>query len=111
MTKIIDRTGKGSALSLADNDANLDSLSSITESITGPYTVTIDDQNRLLQISSASAVPITLTAISTIITSLHTTSFRTIIKNIGAGLVTITCGGTDTFVRHIICLNYRTSKL
>ena len=57
MSKIIDRTGKGSALTTAEFDANYDSLSGINEAQTGTtYTVTIDDQNRTIEFSNAIVV-------------------------------------------------------
>ena len=98
MTKIIDRTGKGSALTAAENDANLSSLSGINESQTGTtYTVTIDDQNRTIELSNASAVTVTLTAIATIAAALHTDDFKVTLINIGAGTVTVNRSSTDTF--------------
>lgn len=98
MSKIIDRTGSGSALTAAENDANLSSLSGINESQTGTtYTVTIDDQNRTIELSNASPVTVTLTLLSTITGALHTDDFRVILKNIGAGVVTINTNVADTF--------------
>jgi hypothetical protein len=98
MSKIIDRTGSGSALTAAENDANLSSLSGINEAQTGTtYTVTIDDQNRTIEHSNASAVTVTLTLLSTITGALHTDDFRVIHKNIGAGVVTINTNVADTF--------------
>ena len=98
MSKILDYAGLGTSISGAQNDSNLSSLAGINESQTGTtYTVTIDDQNRTIELSNASPIAVTLTAIATIVAALHTDDFKVILKNIGAGLVTITCGGTDTF--------------
>lgn len=98
MTKIIDRTGKGTALSAADNDANASSLAGINEAQTvSPYTVTIDDQNRTIEISSVGAFTANLTAIATIAAALHTDDFQVTLKNIGAGAVTVNRGSTDVF--------------
>jgi len=97
MSKILDRTGLGAAISADQNDSNLDSLSGINESQTGTsYTVTIDDQNRTIEFSNASPVAVTLTLISTIVAALHTSDFKVTLKNIGAGTVTVT-PTTDTF--------------
>jgi len=98
MSKVIDRTGKGSSINVAEFDANYDSLSGINEAQTGTtYTVTIDDQNRTLEFSNASPIAVTLTDIATISGALHTSDFKVTLKNIGAGLVTVTRGSTDTF--------------
>ena len=99
MSKIIDRTGKGSAITAAENDANLSSLSGINEAQTGTtYTVTIDDQNRTIELSNASPITVTMTAIATISAALHTDDFKVTLLNIGAGTVTVNRGSTDTFL-------------
>lgn len=98
MTKIIDVTGKGAAINASENDNNLSSLSGINEAqVLTSYTMTIDDQNRTIEHSNASAIAVTLTQISTIAAALHTDDFACTHKNVGAGLVTLTCGGSDTF--------------
>jgi hypothetical protein len=98
MSKILDRSGLGAAITSAQNDSNLSSLSGINEAVTGTtYTVTIDDQNRTLEFSNASSIAVTLTAIATIAAALHTDDFKVTLKNIGAGVVTVTRGSTDTF--------------
>lgn len=98
MTKIIDVTGKGSAISASENDANLSSLAGINEdaSLT-TYTVTIDDQNRTIELTNAASKTVTLTAIATIRSSLDTDDFKVTIINVGAGTATINRGSTDTF--------------
>ena len=54
MTKVIDSIGKGAAVTAAENQGNMSSLSGINESVTGTtYTVTVDDQNRTLEFSNA----------------------------------------------------------
>ena len=98
MSKILDRTGTGAALTAAQNDSNLDSLSGINEAQTGTtYTVTIDDQNRTIEFSNVASIAVDLTAIATIVASLHTSDFKVTLKNVGAGVVTVTRGSTDTF--------------
>lgn len=98
MTIVITRTGKGSAISQAENDANLSSLCGINEPQTGAtYTVVAADQNRTIEFSNASPIDVTMTAIATIIAAIDTDDFKVTLKNIGAGLVTCTRGGTDTF--------------
>lgn len=98
MSKVLDRIGVGAALSAVQHDANLSSFCGINEQQTGAtYTVTVDDQNRTLEISRGTAVTITLDLLATIIAALHTDDFRVIIKNIGAGVVTINTDAADTF--------------
>lgn len=97
MSKILDRTGTGAALTAAQNDSNLSSLSGINEAQTGTtYTVTIDDQNRTIEFSNAGAVTVTMTAIATIAAALHTDDFKVTLLNIGAGTVTVNTA--DTFL-------------
>jgi hypothetical protein len=97
MSKILDRTGTGAALTAAQNDSNLSSLSGINEAQTGTtYTVTIDDQNRTIEFSNAGAVTVTMTAIATIAAALHTDDFKVILLNIGGGTVTVNTA--DTFL-------------
>lgn len=99
MSKILDRTGTGAALTAAQNDSNLSSLSGINEAVTGTtYTVTIDDQNRTLEFSNVASIAVTMTDIATIAAALHTDDFKVTLINIGAGTVTATCGSTDTFL-------------
>jgi hypothetical protein len=99
MTKIIDLSGKGAAIDGTENDANLDSLSGINESIVATsHTIDVDDQNNTIEYSNASPIAVTLPAISTVSgANIHTSDFKVTLKNIGAGLVTVTRGGTDTF--------------
>jgi len=97
MAAIITRTGKGAAITQAENDANLDSLCGVNESQTGTtYTVDAADQNGTIEFSNASPVAVTLTLIATIIAANDTSDFQVTLKNIGAGTVTIT-PTTDTF--------------
>lgn len=98
MTKVIDSVGLGTAIPQATHDANWSSVCGINESQTGTtYTVDINDQNRTIEHSNASAVTVTLTLQSTITAALHTDDFKCTHKNIGAGVVTLTCSGADTF--------------
>ena len=98
MSKILDRNGLGVAINEAQHDSNLSSLSGINEAITAAtYNVSIDDQNRTLEISNATGCAVQLPAVSTITTALHTDDYKVCFKNIGAGDVTVGCGGGDTF--------------
>jgi hypothetical protein len=99
MTKITDRTGKGSAINTAENDANLSSLSGINAPITATtHTIDINDQNDTIEYSNASAIAVTLPSIASVTgANLHTDDFKVTLKNIGAGTVTVTRGSTDTF--------------
>lgn len=97
MTAIITRTGKGSPISQAENDSNLDSLCSINEAQTGTsYTVNADDQNNVIEFSNVSAITVTLSLISTLLSGIDTSDFKLAIKNVGAGIVTVT-PTTNTF--------------
>jgi hypothetical protein len=98
MSKIIDRTGSGSALTAAENDANLSSLSGINEAQAGTtHTIDINGQNKTIDYTSASAKTITLTLLSTITGALHTDDFRVILINSGSGVATINTNAADTF--------------
>jgi len=97
MTKVITRTGKGAAITQAENDANLDSFCGINDSQTGTtYTVTEDDQNNIIEFTNASTVTVALTLISTLISAIDTSDFAVTLKNIGAGSVVVT-PTTNTF--------------
>ena len=99
MTKIIDLSGKGAAIDGTENDANLSSLSGINSPITATtHTIDVDDQNDTIEYSNASPIAVTLPTISSVSgSSIHTDDFKVTLKNIGAGLVTVTRGGIDTF--------------
>jgi hypothetical protein len=99
MTKIIDRAGKGSDISAAENDANLSSLAGINAAITATsHTIDINDQNDTIEYSNASPIAVTLPSIASVTgANLHTDDFKVTLKNIGAGTVTVTRGSTDTF--------------
>lgn len=99
MTKIIDVSGKGAEISASENDANLDSLSGINSPITATsHTIDVDDQNDTIEYLNASPIAVTLPAISTVSgANINTSDFTVTLKNVGAGAVTVTRGGTDTF--------------
>lgn len=99
MTKIVDLSGKGAAISGAENDANLSSLSGINQSITTTtHTIDVNDQNDTLEYSNASPIAVTLPSIASVTgANLHTDDFKVTLKNIGAGFVTVTRSSTDTF--------------
>ena len=99
MTKIIDSVGAGTALNQVQHDGNWDSICGINESQTGTtHTIDVNDQNRIIEYSNASPIAVTLPAISSVTgANLNTSDFRVILKNIGAGTVTVTRGSTDTF--------------
>jgi len=94
------RQGAGTLLTQAQGDANWNTLNGVTESITATtHTIDQTDENKTLEYSNASGVTVTLTAITTLLaaTDSQISSFSCIIKNIGAGAVTVNCGGSDTF--------------
>lgn len=98
-TKVIDRSGKGSALTATEYDSNVSSMSGVNEPQTGTtHTIDVNDQNKTLEYTNASAIAVTLPSIASVTgANLHTDDFKVTIKNIGAGLITITRGSTDTF--------------
>lgn len=99
MTKIITSVGKGAAVSGAEDDANQSSLAGINTSETGTtHTVDVNDQNDTVEYSNASAIAVTLPAISTLTGSnIDTDDFKYTALNVGAGTVTITANGLETF--------------
>ncbi len=98
MTIVIDRAGKGSALTHGEVDANFDSVCGINEAQSGTtYTVVAADQNRTIELTNAAAKTVTLTDIATILGDIDTSDFKVVIINRGAELATVTCGGSDTF--------------
>lgn len=99
MSKIIDRNGKGAALSHAEMDANIDSACFINEAQTGTtHTIDVNDQNKVIEYSNASAIAVTLPAITAVSGSnIDASDFKVTLKNVGAGVVTVTRGSTNTF--------------
>jgi len=98
MSKIIDRTGKGSNISQSENDSNLDSLHGINKGIAGSsYTVDITDQGDTLEFTNGGAVAVTLDSIAAILGAAHTSDFKVTLVAIGAGtVVTITPDALNT---------------
>lgn len=97
MSKVLD-SATGAALTAAQNDSNLSSVSGINEIQSGTtHTIDIDDQNKTIEYSNASAVTVTLTLLSTITGATHTDDYRVILKSLGAGGVTINTNVADTF--------------
>lgn len=97
MTKIVDSSGYGAELNGSQYDNNVNSTSGVNVArTTTTEAVTIADQNDTLEFSNASAIAVTLDPISTINAVLQTSDFKVTLKNIGVGIVTYTCGGTDT---------------
>jgi len=98
MSKIIDRTGKGSNISQSENDSNLDSLHGINQGIAGAsHTVDITDQGDTLEFTNGGAVAVTLDSIATILAAAHTSDFKVTLVSIGAAtVVTITPDALDS---------------
>jgi len=99
MTKILDSAGLGASITAVQNDANLSSLSGINAPITATsHTIDVDDQNDTIEYLNAASIAVTLPAIASVSGSnIHTDDFKVTFKNIGAGVVTVTRGSTDTF--------------
>lgn len=95
-TDLISRTGKAAALSAANHDQNLESLSGTVDTKTADYTVLFTDQNKTMEFNKSTAVTANLDAIATIIAAIDTTKFRVKIKNIGVGTLTIDPNGSET---------------
>lgn len=99
MSKIEDYAGGGNvALSGSRYDTNISSACGINEAQSGTtHTIDIDDQNKTIEYTSASAKTVTLTLMSTITGALHTNDFKVTLKNTGAGAMTVNCNASDTF--------------
>jgi len=99
MAKIIDSAGKGAALDATDYDSNVSTLAGKNQAITATtHTITVSDQSETIEYSNASAIAVTLPTIASVSGSnIHTDDFSVTLKNIGAGAVTATRAGTDTF--------------
>ena len=99
MAKIIDSAGKGSAIDSTEHDSNFSTFAGKNQSITATsHTIDVDDQGEIIEYSNGSPIAVTLPAISTVSGSnINTDDFTVTLKNIGAGLVTVTRGSTDTF--------------
>jgi len=96
---LVTRQGAGALLTQAQGDTNWDTLNGINESVTGTsHTIDHTDENKTIEYSNVSPIAVTLTAISTLDgnNDSQISDFLVVLKNIGAGLVTVTCGGSDT---------------
>lgn len=96
---LVTRQGAGALLTQSQGDTNWDTLNGINESITGTtHTIDHTDENKTIEYNNAAGVAVTLTAIATIdgANDSQISDFSVILKNIGAGVVTVTCGGADT---------------
>lgn len=97
---LVTRQGSGALLTQAQGDTNWNTLNGINESIVATtHTIDHTDELKTIEYNNASSIAVTLTAISVIdgANDSQISDFKVTLKNIGAGLVTITCGGTDTF--------------
>ncbi len=98
-TDLVSRSGKGAALSAANHDQNIESLSGSVDAKTStPYKVLYTDQNKTIEVTSAGAFTLQLDAIATLVGSggVDTTKFRFKVKNLGTGTVTIDPDGSET---------------
>ena len=97
---LVTRQGAGALLTQSQGDVNWDTLNGINEAQTGTtHTIDHTDELKTIEYSNASPIAVTLTAIATIdgANDSQISDFKVTLKNIGAGLVTATCGGADTF--------------
>lgn len=90
-TSIVDRAGKGSALTSAQYDGNVNSMCGVVEEQTAAtYTIAYTDQNKTIQFNRATAIAVTLPSAASIQALIDTGQWRVALKNIGAGDVTVT---------------------
>ena len=97
MAKIVLRGVKGSAVSAAENDVNLNAAAGINVvDATTALDISIIHQNATVEMTSASAKAISIDSIASIITAADTTDFKFTVHNSGAGTCTITSDALDT---------------
>jgi len=96
MASVITSVGKGSLITQAEHDSNLDIMTGLNVLDANDITITDAHQNATVEMTSASAKDVTLTLLSTIIAAIDTTDFQFTIYNSGAGTCTITCNGSDS---------------
>ncbi len=97
---LVTRQGSGALLTQSQGDVNWDTLNGINEAQTGTsHTVDATDELKTIEYSNASAIAVTLTAISAINSANDSqiSDFMVTLKNIGVGVVTVTCNAADAF--------------
>jgi len=93
-TDIIRRSVKGSALTHAEMDQNLESLSMTVDTKTGAYTVLVTDQNKMIEMNGVS-ITLTLCTVATG-AGADTDSFLIWVKNIHTSSCTVDGNGAET---------------
>lgn len=97
---LVTRQGSGNTLTQSEGDTNWDTLNGINEAVTAAtHTVDQTDELKTIEYNRSGGITVTLTAIATINSSNDSqiSDFKTTLKNIGTGDVTINCSSTDTF--------------
>ena len=93
---VITRTGAAAALTAAQHDQNLNSISGTVEEQTGAtYTVVFTDQNKVIELNNAS-MACTLDEIATIAAAIDTDGWKVTLKNTNAAAATVSRSSTDT---------------
>lgn len=93
-TDVIRRSVKGSALTHAEMDQNLESMSMTVDNKTLDYTVLVTDQNKLIEMNGAS-LTLTLCTVATA-AGADTDSFHIWVKNIHTSALTVDGNGAET---------------
>jgi len=92
MTTLTTRSGKGSALTHAELDANFDK---VAQAKVGTYTVLVSDNRDTIECSGTFTV--SLPDVATVLAASDTGDFEVTIKNTGAGVITVgRITGADT---------------
>jgi len=93
-TDVIRRSVKGSALTHAEMDQNLESMSMTVDAQTTNYTVLVTDQNKLIEMNGAS-ITLTLCTVATA-AGADTDSFHIWVKNIHTSSLAVDGNGAET---------------
>ena len=91
--ELVTRTGKAASLSGSDYDQNVNSMNGTVEEITAAtHTIAVTDQGKTIQYNRGTAIAVTIPTAATIKAAMDTSvdNFKIRVKNIGAGVVTIT---------------------
>ena len=91
--ELVTRTGKAASLNASDYDQNVNSMNGTVEEVTGAtHTIAVTDQGKTIQYNNGTAIAVTIPTAATIKAAMDASvdNFKIRVKNIGAGVVTIT---------------------
>ena len=97
-TNLVSRSGKGSTLTAADYDQNIEGLNSASETITSAtHEILYTDHGKLIELDNATMV-CTLDSVSDIQTAMDSSvsDFRVTLKNINAAMASVIRSASDT---------------